>query len=302
MPELPEVEAARRGLAATVIGQRIEAVEITSPRSFAVPSRAVGGLLVGHRIDRVRRRGKLLIVDLDSRAHLLIHLMMTGQLVVVEGGRTLFAGGHPSRSLLEPMPNQTTRALLRLDGDLLLYFNDPRKLGRIRLVGSSALATDPFLCTLGPEPLEDAFTLAGYRAQLLRHARAPVKAVILNQSVVAGIGNIYADESLHLARLHPACRAGSLTAAQSRRLHAAIRSVLRHGIECGGTTVAASRSRPRRATGYLEHARVFAREGQPCPLCGAPIERLHVAGRTSRICPHCQPACSPAGAELPRGS
>lgn len=287
MPELPEVEIVRRGLDGTVLGRRLVAVETFSAGSFIAPVGALGRLLLGHTLCRVARRGKLLIIDLDDGAHLLIHLMMTGQLVVVERGRTLFAGGHPSRSLLEPMPNLTTRVLFRFSGDRLLYFNDPRRFGRIRLLDASSLAADPFLRSLGPEPLTEAFTLAGFRAELRRHARAQVKAVILDQSVVAGIGNIYADESLHLARVHPARRAGSLTAAEARRLRNAIRSVLARAIETGGTRF--PEAEPGRLSGYVAHARVFAREGEPCPVCGAPIERLRVAGRTTRVCPCCQP-------------
>jgi formamidopyrimidine-DNA glycosylase len=290
MPELPEVETVRRGLLATVLGRRVESVEVLSKQSLAPPRPAFDGLIVGHRLAAVARRGKVLIIDLDSDAHLWVHLMMTGQLVVTEHDRTLFAGGHPSRSMLAPMPNMTTRVFFRLSGGRSLFFNDGRRFGRIKLLSTAELGADPFLARLGPEPLGDSFTLASFRSQLQRHRRAPIKPVILDQSVLAGIGNIYADESLHLARLHPRRPAGSLSSAESRRLHEAIRTVIACAIEHGGTSFADYVNSARGQVGYLEQARVFRREGQPCPVCGTPIERIRVAGRSSNICPHCQRA------------
>lgn len=289
MPELPEVETVRRGLEATVIGRRVESVDVLSESSLPAPRPRLDSLVVGRRLGRIRRRGKLLVLDLDGSSHLLVHLMMTGQLVVVDGGRTLFAGGHPSRSMLEPMPNATTRAVFAFAGGRLLYFNDGRKFGRIRLVDDAALDADPFLARLGPEPLGECFSLAGFRAQLERHARAPVKAVLLDQTVVAGIGNIYADESLHVARIHPGRPAGSLSAGESRRLRAAIRTTLTLAVEHGGTSFAGYVNEARGRDSYLDRARVFRRGGLPCPVCGTTIERTSVAGRGTGFCPRCQP-------------
>lgn len=289
MPELPEVETIRRGLEATVVGRRVEAVEVLWQPSLPAARAAIDRLLVHRHLIRIGRRGKLLIADLAGGAHLLVHPMMTGQLVVVDRGRTLFAGGHPSRSMLGPMPNPTTRVSFRLDGGRRLYFNDQRKFGRIRLVDDGGLESDSFLARLGPEPLEDGFTLDGFREQLARHARAPVKAVLLDQTVVAGIGNIYADESLHLARVHPRRPAGGLTRAESRRLHDAVRTTLGLAVESGGTSFAAYVNEARGQDGYLSKARVFRREGLPCTVCGTAIERIRVAGRGTNLCPRCQP-------------
>ena len=285
MPELPEVETIRRGLADTVLGRRIEHIEVLWQRTF---EGLVEGALAGSGLAAIRRRGKLLIVDLDDRRHLLIHPMMTGQLVVAGDGGTLFAGGHPTRSMLGPMPNPTTRVTFRLTGGRALYFNDQRKFGRISLVDDEGLAAHPFLARLGPEPLESAFTLSGFRAELARHGRAPVKAVLLDQTVVAGVGNVYADESLHLARVHPRRRAASLSLAESRRLHAAGRSTLTSAVESGGSSVAEYVNTARGRQGYLAQARLFRREGLPCVVCGTVIERIRVAGRGTNVCPRCQ--------------
>lgn len=287
MPELPEVETIRLGLAATVLDRRIEQVGVLWRPSL---SGRVDGGLAGRTLIGIRRRGKLLVVDLGDGGHLLVHLMMTGQLVVVGDGQMLFAGGHPTRSMLGPMPNGTTRVILRLAGGRVVYFNDQRKFGRLRLVDDAGLAADRFLARLGPEPLGPGFTVSAFRAQLRRHARAPVKAVLLDQTVVAGIGNIYADESLHLARVHPGRPAAGLSAAESRRLHAAVRSTLALAVESGGTSFAEYVNTARGRQGYLTHARAFRREGLPCVVCGTTMERIRVAGRGTNICPHCQRA------------
>lgn len=289
MPELPEVETIRRGLMATIVGRRIEAVDVLWPPSLIASQSQVEHLLLGKHVCGIGRRGKLLIVDLDGGEHLLVHPMMTGQLVVAEDSGTVFAGGHPSRSMLDPMPNPTTRVVFRLDEGRSLFFNDQRKFGRVTLVDDAGLGADSFLSRLGPEPLDGGFTLDGFRRQLARHARAPVKAALLDQTVVAGIGNIYADESLHLARVHPRRLAGSLTAAESRRLHQTIRKTLASAVNHGGTSFAGYVNAARGQAGYLVRARVFRRTGQPCPVCGTTIERIRVAGRGTSFCPRCQP-------------
>lgn len=247
-----------------------------------------GCRVTGHRITRTGRRGKVLILPLDGSDSLLIHPKMTGQLIVTVAGATVIAGGHPTPSMLQPMPNPTTRAIFRLDHATCLYYNDARRFGWLRLAGPQPCATDPFLIRLGPEPLGDGFTTAALSRGLGRHPRAPVKAVLLNQSVVARIGNIYADESLHHACIHPARPAGSLSQAEARRLHTAIQVILRSAIETGGTSFASYVNKFRGQAGYLDHAEVFRRQGQPCGVCGTPIARIKVAGRTTNFCPRCE--------------
>ena len=288
MPELPEVETLRRYLGTAITGRSVVSVDVLDERIFAAPREVIEDEVAGHRIDRVARRGKVLILFLQESGSLLIHPRMTGQLVVTVAGVTVLAGGHPTPSLLQPMPGPTTRVILRLDEAAILYYNDSRRFGWIRLASDRPCADDPFLRTLGPEPLTDAFTVAVLREGLARHARAPVKAVLLNQAVVAGIGNVYADECLHHARIHPARRAGDLSQREIRRLHAAIRSVLRGAIATGGTSFAGYINDFRGWAGYLDHAEVFRRQGRPCAVCGTVIIRTKVAGRGTSFCPHCQ--------------
>ena len=287
MPELPEVETLRRCLSTAITGRLVVSVDVLDSRIFAAP-RAVIDEVAGHRIDRVARRGKVLILFLQDSGSLLIHPRMTGQLVVTVAGVTVLAGGHPTPSLLQPMPRPTTRVIMRLDDAAILYYNDSRRFGWIRLASGRPDADDPFLRRLGPEPLTAAFTAAVLREGLARHARAPVKAVLLNQAVVAGIGNVYADECLHHARIYPGRRAGDLSEREMRRLHAAIGSVLGGAIATGGTSFAGYINDFRGWAGYLDHAEVFRRQGQPCPACGTLIIRTRVAGRGTNFCPHCQ--------------
>jgi formamidopyrimidine-DNA glycosylase len=295
VPELPEVETLRSGLAARIAGMRITAIEIGDRKIFDGPEDAIRHDFAGHQISRVARRGKVLILFLrgsgnraDESGSLLIHPKMTGQLVLISGGVTVFAGGHPTPSMLQPMPNATTRAVFRLGPACCLDYNDARRFGWIRLAGPDPCRTDPFLAQLGPEPLDADFTPGALRQALARHPRAPVKAVLLDQTAVAGIGNIYADESLYRARIHPARPAGGLSDAEALRLHAAIQEILRAAVGSGGTSFASYVNEARGRPGYLGQAHVFRRQGQPCQACGTPIVRATVAGRATNLCPHCQ--------------
>jgi formamidopyrimidine-DNA glycosylase len=297
MPELPEVEIVRRGLDARVRGARIEKVQVLWPPFVAATPTKIHAAVIGHRIGAARRRGKLLILDLNQDFHLLVHLMMTGQVVVHRRGRPVLAGGHPTSNILGPMPNRWTRAVFALSGSRTLFVNDSRKFGRIRVVSTAELAADPFLRHVGPEPLADDFTVAVFQGRLARHRSAPVKAALLDQTTVAGLGNIYADECLHVARIDPRQPTASITSAQSRRLHDAIQTVLREAIEYGGTSFASYVDEAGHREAFLAHARLFGRQGLPCVVCGTSIERIRVAGRSTNYCPHCQRMSDNVGAQ-----
>jgi formamidopyrimidine-DNA glycosylase len=295
MPELPEVATLRSGLAARITGMRITAVEIADRRILPGPEDAIKQDVVDHQISRVARRGKVLILLLREpggapgpSGSLLIHPKMTGQLVLTSSGITVFAGGHPTPSMLRPMPNATTRAVFQRGSACCLYYNDARRFGWIRPAGPDPCQTDPFLARLGPDPLGVDFTPAALQQALARHPRAPVKAVLLDQTAIAGIGNIYADEILHRARIHPSRPAGGLSQAEARRLHAAIQDILRAAVDSGGTSFAGYVNEARGHPGHLGQAHVFRRQGLPCPVCGTPIIRTTVAGRETNFCPHCQ--------------
>ena len=290
MPEGPEVETIRAGLELGIVGQTISTVDVLFEKSFPVPPGVVAGTVAGARVVHVARRGKVLIFELDSEFALLFHLKMTGQMVLIKADGERYAGGHPSESMRAGLPDRSTRVVFTFASSDQLFFNDQRKFGWIKLVPTAEIESDSLIGRLGPEVLSADFNLTYFSGQLARHPRAPVKAVILDQSTAAGIGNIYADESLHLARIHPRRLCGSLTPAEIKRLHVAVRDIIAAGIEHGGTSFAHYVNSLGGKGDYLDHARVFRREGQMCLVCGGEIEKIRVAGRGTHVCPRCQRA------------
>ena len=253
MPELPEVETIRRGLNRFITGQHIRKVSILCDKSFQGPSQTVENAA----IIEIRRRGKALLVDLDNQITLLMHLRMTGQLIyrsagtedgyhlqeMIESGhfqnrladKATFAGGHPTDSFFSELPNKQTRVILELDRGNL-FFNDQRKFGFIRPLPTDEVEQERFIASLGPEPW-DADVESFYHT-LQRRQASPIKAVILDQKVIAGIGNIYADEALYASYIYPATPAGELTLTQARELLQQAATVMRKSIKSGGSTMA----------------------------------------------------------------
>ncbi|MBQ2695583.1 bifunctional DNA-formamidopyrimidine glycosylase/DNA-(apurinic or apyrimidinic site) lyase [Candidatus Saccharibacteria bacterium] len=302
MPELPEVETIKRGLSKIIIEQELQGVEVLCKKSFPCAV-AVSGVVTG-----IRRFGKALVVDLDSGQSLLIHLRMTGQLIyeprateVVDiknkddgrsevnekteaGGR--YAGGHPSDNFVAKLPNKQTRVILHF-ADGILYFNDQRKFGFIKVLPTTEVEQDSFVRKLAPEPW--VMEADEFYEKLQKHKGACIKAVILDQSVVCGLGNIYADEALYSAGIHPERRAGSLSLAEATDLLMCARAVMQASIDSGGSTMATYVKPDGTKGDYLEKfAQVFRREGEVCLRCGGEIEKIRVAGRGTHICPHCQ--------------
>lgn len=290
MPEGPEVETIRRGLELGIVGQVVSGVEVLWEKSFPVPADLIQAIVVGARISHLGRRAKVLIIELSNEYSLLFHLKMTGQMVLVKADGERFAGGHPTLSMREALPDRSTKVVFEFESGDRLYFNDFRKFGWIKLVPTAEINDDPLVSRLGPEAASAEFTPRSLQFQLTRHKRAPVKPIILDQSTVAGIGNIYADESLHLARLHPQRLCGSLTPTEVKRLHGAIRTIIALGIEHGGTSFSNYVNALGGKGDYLDHARVFRREGLGCPVHPKVIIiKTKVAGRGTHTCPRCQP-------------
>ncbi len=270
MPELPEVEYVARQLRATLIGRRIVAAHVLWARSIQGMDPAEFEARVRDRtVVEVGRRAKYLLLRLDDNHLLIVHRRMSGNLV--------FAGHDDD----EPY----VRVAFDLDDGRRLLYTDPRKFGRLALVAPDELP-DAF-AALGPEPLEESFTADALAARLAGKQRA-IKAVLLDQSVVAGLGNIYADESLHRAGIHPLRRADSLSEAEVAALRDAIQVTLLTGIEHGGTTFGRHRDVYNEAGRNLEHVEVYRRTGEPCLRCGTPITRIVVAQRGTHFCPNCQ--------------
>jgi len=285
MPELPEVETIVRGLRGPLVGRTIIGVRVgwenlvARPRpdgSTSSPRRLAEGptieefkrRIVGQKVLAVKRRGKYLICTLSGGGSLIVHLRMTGQLLIKNSGDELDKYDH---------------LIFELDDGRELRFNNMRRLGRVYLVDDE----DEIAGRLGPEPLDDDFTPPDFAA-LLSGRRGKIKPLLLNQRFIAGIGNIYADEAFFAARIYPERRADTLTAGEIERLYHAIRRVLRQGIENRGTTLVTYRDAEGREGRNQEYLRVFRRTGQSCPRCGMPIERTVVGGRGTYFCPRCQ--------------
>jgi len=319
MPELPEVETIRRDLAAGLVGRKIVSVDILSPKS-ASPSGAIfKSALLRRRITETGRRGKLLIFRLSpisrsssSRSssrravydYLLIHLKMTGQLIYLDG-RKKIAGGHSlskagraplssglslgesfSSAVGGDLPNKHTRAVLSFSGGGRLFFNDLRKFGYLKLVDQAEL-NRLLVANYGPEPLTAAFTPAAL-ARVLARKSAKVKALLLDQTLIAGLGNIYVDEALHAAGLRPQRTGASIKPAEIKRLHGAINRIIRRAIKHRGTTFSDYVDSRGRRGNFSRLLLVYGRGGEACRNCGHPLLKTKVAGRGTHYCQYCQ--------------
>jgi formamidopyrimidine-DNA glycosylase len=279
MPELPEVETIRRQLAPVLEGRRLERIEVRDPRwCEPAPPEAISDALDGRLIERLWRRGKYLVVSFEDDVHLAMHLRMTGNLLLVPA-----AADDPERPHL--------RVRFALDGGGLdrLLFVDVRRFGTGDvLLGSDALA-EYFASRLGVEPLSPDFTADALRA-LARGRKQPVKAFLLTQERVAGVGNIYADEALFRARIHPLRPVGTLKRSQVEALRDAVVATLEAGIDAKGASIDDYRHVDGAEGSFQDRFLVHTREGEPCPRCGTPIMKLRAAGRGTYVCPRCQPA------------
>jgi formamidopyrimidine-DNA glycosylase len=274
VPELPEVETVRRGLIAALVGQKIAGVDVLRPQSIGFPLPAdFEQSLLGHSVVDVSRRGKYLLIHLDRGAYLGVHLRMSGRLLVTGPEQPL--GPH-------------VRVRIFLD-QLELRFEDMRVFGRLWYVpqGKAVETVITGLQNLGPEPL-DSFSGKDLADRLKRRTQ-PIKTALLDQGVVAGIGNIYADESLFRANINPLRPAQSLTLAELDTLTTVIQSTLSRAIALGGSTLRDYTDSRGVNGNYQEEAWVYARKGAPCRICGTPVERIRLAGRSTHFCPHCQP-------------
>lgn len=375
MPELPEVEIIRAGLSQLIPGYKITGIKSDWQRSFQGAEADVKNFLIGAEIIAIRRRAKVLLIDLDTNYSLVIHLKMTGQLVYVShkpqtrnkkqeirnksgtsknetknfGSRDSdlgfaeterFGAGHPTKSLVNKLPDKSTRIIFYLESgitsahesnarkkrsaeqtvqmvhsvstgvsdaagdrerwrsfglspkagqsDAKLFFNDQRKFGWIKLIPTPEVENLDFYKKFGPEPLGDNFRAKDFVARLRRRNKSIIKAALLDQTVIAGVGNIYADESLWGARIHPSVRVQDVSDARLKTFFKELQFVLRLSIGKGGSTDKNYINAEGKKGSYLTFARVFRRENQQCPRCKTIIEKSRVAGRGTHYCPTCQ--------------
>lgn len=273
MPELPEVETVRTQLNGVLPNRRVEGVDVLLPRMLQnISGDELQKRVVGRRFGPVGRRGKYLLLPVGGDSRLIIHLRMTGRLTIATANES--RGRH-------------TRIVFRLDKGDELRFADVRTFGTLHYSPAPGEGEPPGLRTIGPEPLDDAFTETVLQ-EACSGRTAPIKAVLLDQRRVAGLGNIYVDEALYLSGLHPQRPAGTLAAGEIRTLHEKIRSVLQEAIAEGGTTFRDYVDGRGEQGGFQQYLQAYGRAGEQCDRCGTLFVRLKVAGRSSHVCPTCQ--------------
>jgi formamidopyrimidine-DNA glycosylase len=349
MPELPEVETIRAGLQELLPDKKVTAVWHDWEKSFPNAAADVKAFLIGAVVQGVRRRAKVLLIDLDSEYTLVIHLKMTGQMVYVKknlpsgfsgeqhvdaglsngpkrtystemgvtevlnrqattshseqatgslagnGDEIRWGAGHPNDSLINDLPDKSTRVIFDLQDvrgptshKERLFFNDQRKFGWVRLMPTVEVPNIDFMQKVGPEPLSNDFTPQMFAGRIRRRANTNIKAALLDQTVVAGIGNIYADESLWGSRIHPSTLVKHVSTRKLNKLYGEIRRVLQLSIDQGGSSDKNYVNAEGKKGSYLEFANVFRREGLACPRCATELQKIRVAGRGTHICPRCQ--------------
>lgn len=288
MPELPEVETVRLGLAKLLPGRKIRSVKVLdSPRSLPSSPQDVQQFAVGSEVLVVRRRAKVLMIDLSSKYSLVIHLKMTGQLVF--RGSEDFGGGHPTESLIGELPDKSTRVEIVFTDGSKLFFNDQRKFGWVKVVPTLEIKNLPFFKKVGPEPLDENTTDKMFVQRIRRRNGSMVKPAILDQSVVAGLGNIYADEALWASKIHPETRVKNLTDEQLKLLFNEAVEVLKISLHQGGSSSRNYVDAEGKPGYYLDFANVYGRAGQACKRHpDQEIIKIKVAGRGSHICEVCQ--------------
>ncbi|MEL6608778.1 MAG: bifunctional DNA-formamidopyrimidine glycosylase/DNA-(apurinic or apyrimidinic site) lyase [Pseudomonadota bacterium] len=282
MPELPEVETVRRGLEPVMTGAVIERAEVNRPDLRWPLPEGMADRLTGARIERVRRRSKYILVDLDRGETLIIHLGMSGRMLISGAEIGGFYHDHPA-------PAKHDHVVLHLSGGARITFNDARRFGHMDMGPTDGIEDHWLLAALGPEPLGNTFDGA-YLAARLSQRNTPIKSALLDQRIVAGLGNIYVCEVLHRARISPRRKAGNLSPARASSLVPIIRDVLRDAIEAGGSSLRDYRQADGEL-GYFQHTfRVYDREGAPCVTenCTGQVKRIVQSGRSSFYCPTCQ--------------
>ncbi len=283
MPELPEVETIRRGLEKLAIHKTIREVVILCEKSF----RGEVANVEGQEIVEFSRRGKALLIKLSNDYTMMIHLRMTGQLIFEAPEAERFAAGHPDGNFTSEMPGRHTRVYFEFTDGANLFFNDLRKFGYVAVLDQKSLAADKFLQKLGPEPWD--MNGDEFWNRIQKHKKSPIKAVILDQSVIAGVGNIYADEGCFYAKIFPGMPVEEIRREDSDLLLEGLCKVMQESIDSGGSTMKDYVRADGSKGSYLEKfAQVFRRDGDYCLECGEEIKKTRVVGRGTHYCPHCQ--------------
>lgn len=281
MPELPEVETVVRRLAEVLPGRVIKRVQVLREKSF----QGNPVWLSGKKIEHVSRRAKMIRLHIAGKRDVLIHLKMTGQLIFVDGKKKI-GGGHPTGDWVNDLPSKHTRAVIQFKDKSTLFFNDMRVFGWLKLVDDAQLAVE--YGKYGPDVNIEEVTV-DYFKKVFAHRKMPIKLALMDNAVLSGVGNIYANEALFIAHVHPARPANTLTDKEWQKVFLAVKKVINEGIKAGGTTFDGKFVDVSGLAGkYQEKLKIYGRAGKPCPRCGMTIEKMKIGGRGTQFCPHCQ--------------
>ena len=280
MPELPEVETISKRLSPVLSGKTINSIEVLRDKSFQGSPK----LLIGKKILSVSRKAKLLVIDLDDSSSLVIHLKMTGQLIYQDKSQRL-GGGHPTADWIDSLPSSHTRIVVKLIPNSTLFFNDMRVFGWIKHLSETEVKKE--LSRYGPDIIDPIVT-ASYFLKKISTTSRPIKVIIMDSAIIAGVGNIYANDALNLARINPSRPAKSLSKDEASLLLKAMLTVINLGIELGGATIDNYRNIDGFSGNYQTKVRTYQREGQPCFNCSESIKKTKIGGRGTFFCPSCQ--------------
>ncbi len=280
MPELPEVETIRIQLEKFIVGHKVEDIKINNERSFLGNKQNI----IGAKIKSVRRFGKVLSVDFDNDYSAVIHVKMTGQLIYT--GPYLESPPKQSKKIVGGVPGRHTHVVFELDKNGVLYFNDLRKFGWIKVVPTNEVQKIGLINKMGPEPLND-LTLDKFK-EIIRSTKRSIKVLLMDQSKIGGVGNIYANDALYLAKIHPERQANSLNENEIKDLFERIEEVLKKGISTKGSSENSYVTPDGSEGTYQNHTVVYGKDGEKCERCGSIIQKSKVGGRGTYFCPKCQ--------------
>jgi len=281
MPELPEVETIVGRIKPHLLGKRLQKIHIRHPKSVQGNPK----LVESSAISAVYRRAKMLVFAFENDNAILIHLKMTGQ-ILYQDTTIRLGGGHPTADWVSDLPSKHTRAILEFSDESKVFFNDMRLFGWIKVVSQVGLQEE--LQKYAPDVIASAVT-PKYFFDKLQRRRQAIKVVVMDQALVAGVGNIYANDALHLAKIHPMCLANALSMAEATKVLRALQTVIHLGIEKQGATIHSFRYIDGFAGSYQDVLRVYGRDGLPCSVCKTTIIRSKIGGRGTFFCPNCQP-------------
>jgi len=287
MPELPEVETIRRDLEKVLPGRVVRGVEVRLEKMSNASTRTTRQRLVGQKVLAVHRRAKVLLIHFSGGWTVVIHLKMSGQIIWVPARGRLRVGGHPIPGGLNDLPNKYSHVIFSFTGGTM-YFNDQRQFGYMKILSTSELVDWLTKQGYGPEPLEKHFTVAIFRDIVRKHSRKRLKPTLLDQTVIAGIGNIYADETCFYGRVLPQRRIETLTPQEQQGLYRGLRHVLELSLKNKGTTAQAYRTATGQKGGMLPFLKVYGRAGATCRRCSGTIRKTTFVGRGTHFCPDCQ--------------